>query len=646
MFSGGGGGGRGIHSGGGEGRGAGGFAVRAYADARAQSSPPGAALAYPPAQPASGFGGGEQAAGGGETPEELAELLGEGEGLAGVIGAAGVPQARLERLVALLKSESAGSAGVGAGNAGAGVGGGGLSLEGEGDGGGGLSPEGEGEGGGDMFEIGWTEDEGDDDGSMFAPQGAEDARAGVDPLEFYDVCCNPNCCRALTAAALCCRGCSRSFCALACVVPAPPPAQRNPLKCGACGVAIDERVQAAQRAWEGGSAAPAAVPVDADKVLAPALRLIRGGLDAVEVRLQRPGVVPSLLLYGFSRKYGLSNAAHRELIELLTGHGSGIAAAASEGTLLGARSCRGHIQAIGRHLGSRGVYASKLDIKNAVGAGESIFFARQDLQHLVEMMLRDPRYCGAFITPRPIDNTDFPAMDSNTPGDSQVARELAANMLREWDAVGPSGAHTHPVRAAMEVKFPVGEYTHVCLPIILQLFVDGVACSKGLHVDLVNFMWKVCNLVPALARTKHAWLSGGCAQVPELGKRPSAERKIEVHDVAGRVFSEVGLQQLVAERNRPIVVFGRHSNGVLPSVVMGKEAIFYAPLCFSNWILDGGEIGHVAETAGCVLGPCLRPDEVGGDEVIFDEGGEGGGGGGGGGPHPNKQKNPTPPHKD
>ena len=75
----------------------GGGAGHAYVPAPA---PPVAALAYPPAQSASGFGGGEQAAGG---TGELAELLGGGgEGLAGVIGAAGVPPPRLERLVALL----------------------------------------------------------------------------------------------------------------------------------------------------------------------------------------------------------------------------------------------------------------------------------------------------------------------------------------------------------------------------------------------------------------------------------------------------------------------------------------------------------------------------------------------------------------
>ncbi len=245
TFSGGGGGGRGKGVRGTGGGGAG----HAYVPAPA---PPVAA------QSASGFGGGEQAAGG---TGELAELLGGGEGPAGVIGAAGVPPPRLERLVELLNLESAGSAGAGSAGegassagAGAGVGagagadvgagaragggseggggGGGLSLEGEGDGGGGLSLEGEDDG----FEergLGWFADEDDDGGSV----GAKDAGAGNDPLEL----------RVL---------------------------QPKLLPCANCGRA---------------------------------------------------------------------------------GNVSGIAAAASEGTLLGARSCRDHIQATARLLGSRRV---------------------------------------------------------------------------------------------------------------------------------------------------------------------------------------------------------------------------------------------------------------------------------------------------
>lgn len=432
------------------------------------------------------------------------------------------------------------------------------------------------------------------------------------------VCCAIECPRVLGADSLNCVGCFRGYCSIECIIPPPSPAHRERLRCGKCHLALEDAILEKQAAWEkseagggsgvGGDAAQVqAQRAAAEALLAPALHCTRG-LPKVLIRLERRGLAESLRLFTFARRHGLSNASHVALIDLLQTHGRDIVEAAERGDLRGPEACRDNIREIGKALGSRGIVKNHLEIKNAVGASEKCYFAAQDLHHLVDMLLRNSAYAGALQMVSPLSGAGVrSAADANTPGDCQVARELTENFFRLWDAKNGDGVHTNRVRRAMEILFPVEEYVHLCHPMLLQLFVDGVACSPGLKVGMVNFMWKVCNFVPGLVRTEHAWLSGGCATSLEMGRKPSPDRQIEVRDAYGKVLKLVALQQLYHENNRPIVVIGSDSNGVFPSLYMGRKVVVYSPLLFLNFCLDGGEIAKAAQTDGCVLGPCLKP---------------------------------------
>jgi hypothetical protein len=204
------------------------------------------------------------------------------------------------------------------------------------------------------------------------------------------------------------------------------------------------------------------------------------------------------------REHNLSGKSHTALVNLIRNQGPDLVRAAQSNSLRGPKASGDTVETMAKMMGS------KWSTSRSFPAGDAVYHCtRTDLTFLVQCMFTDPRFKGALRSSPPPLDYPIPSECATAPIFCQVAREAYAKAMAEWNAVdAPSGLFINPLHRALHARF--GKDYHILyLPIFLQLFVDGVACSKALRVNVINFLWRVCNFCPELFHSQESFLPGG-----------------------------------------------------------------------------------------------------------------------------------------
>jgi hypothetical protein len=273
----------------------------------------------------------------------------------------------------------------------------------------------------------------------------------------------------------------------------------------------------------------------------------------------------------------MTEGDHRALIDFLKTSGREVVDAAEKGTLRQPEACKENQQALSASMGSSGVTAHT----QRVGCGGgTYFFSKADVRFQISALLHNPALApDAFRTPQPLESP-MPFQCANTPVDCKVARLMQRKALLEWNELaypwaqaqgGPPAPFKNKLHQALVERYGK-QYHFVLLPIFLQLFVDGVACSKNLRVDLVNFLFRVVNLQPELLNTKVAFIQAGVAQKHEGGhggeEFTADDAKTAAVDGYSEQVATIAFQPLYAQHTSPrgpLLITGADTNGVLPA---------------------------------------------------------------------------------
>jgi hypothetical protein len=345
------------------------------------------------------------------------------------------------------------------------------------------------------------------------------------------------------------------------------------------------------------------------------------GLIRARMYLSRRGVRESMWLYRWVRKHKLTGGVHKSLIKLLRRYGQRLAEAAvgGRGVLRGPEACKRTVRRVAEALGSKGPTKGSKEV-----GGTTYHFTATDAPFLMSATLCDPKFKGCIDVPR-ASNSSIPSRCASSPCDSEVCRQAYARLMSEWDETLPNGDFKNCLHHALHVRY--GAKYHISLfPLFFSLFVDGVACSTGLHVDLINYQLKLLNLTPQVARTVAAFLPAGVAMKIPGGKAGGGLSKEEaekaVNDAYSAFLLAIGFKPFFTQGQPPMIVLGEDSNGVLPDFIEGKPTLFVLNPNLANLPADAAEVHQQTGTKGCMRAQCLNRKSLGADVLgDFEESG-------------------------
>ena len=212
---------------------------------------------------------------------------------------------------------------------------------------------------------------------------------------------------------------------------------------------------------------------------------------------------------------------------------------------------------------------------------EPTLVALPDLFWYIRMALTDPGNAGAFT---PIQ--DVPGgMASGPPCTSSAARAMEKRYAESWKASS--------LRESLVQKFP--DASIEMLVVVGSLTNDGAAVGTGRNTEFNCALYMAHMFHPFLEGEKKGLIPLAVFKKIKLGSPATAAQKMMVDDalqiISGKILQQFygGVAQDGKKRG-PLLIWGKDSNGVLPSHdAAGKEILHCINLGVLNNLMDKGE---------------------------------------------------------